>query len=254
MKPHHAIILAAGRGRRLGGLTAERPKCLVPVLGRSLLEWQREALAGGGVTEVAIVRGYQGHQLERPDVTLFDNPRWAESNMVRSLLTAATWLRTVPCLVCYSDLVYFDSTVRALMDTEGDIALTFDRNWRAQWEARFGDPLVDAETFAVDATGRVTDIGRKPTSLAEIGGQYMGLLKFTPSGWRDVENVLANLDSSVVDRLDMTGLLQRLIGDGIAVQGVPTTDPWFEVDSETDLAACNEAMRHLLRPNDRLRD
>lgn len=245
MTVRRAVVLAAGRGSRLGGLTSERPKCLVPVLGRPLLEWQMEALRGAGVEEVGVVRGYMGEMLERPGVRLFDNPRWAATNMVRSLQCAAEWLRDAPCLVSYADLVYFAPTVASLAQSPADIALTFDLNWQAQWEARFGDPLVDAETFAIDAAHRITDIGRKPSSLAEINGQYMGLLKFTPAGWASVERMLDGLAPEAADRLDMTSLLRRLIESGVAIVGVGITDVWFEVDSATDIEVCEATLARL---------
>jgi choline kinase len=194
------------------------------------------------VTDIGIVRGYQGQVLDRPGVTFFENPRWAETNMVRSLECAAAWLRESPCLVSYADIVYFESTVRALNATTANLALTFDLNWRRQWEARFGDPLLDAETFAVNAEGFVTDIGRRPTRLDEINGQYMGLLKITPDGWRAVEHALAAAGAAA-DRLDMTSLFQRLIAAGTPVTGVPVSDPWFEIDSQTDLDVCERELR-----------
>ena len=49
------IILAAGRGSRMKNLTADRPKCLVELRGKALLDWQLEALRAAGVTEIAIV-------------------------------------------------------------------------------------------------------------------------------------------------------------------------------------------------------
>ena len=53
-----AIILSAGQGRRLLPLTASRPKCLIELGGRSLLEWQLISLAAAGVREAVIVVGY----------------------------------------------------------------------------------------------------------------------------------------------------------------------------------------------------
>lgn len=252
MTPPRAIILAAGRGSRLGGHTGDRPKCLVPVGGRPLLEWQIDALAKAGVTSIAVVRGYEGWQLEGRATELFDNPRWAQTNMVRSLECAAAWLRESACIVSYSDIIYFESAVRQLIAAESDIAITFDREWRKQWEDRFGDPLIDAETFQVDGSGRVTDIGRKPTSLDQVNGQYMGLLKFTPAGWRDVESELAAAGPTTVDRLDMTSLLRLLIGRGVQVQGVGLSERWFEVDSPSDLELCEQFLSggHISSPRD----
>ncbi|HEY9841671.1 MAG TPA: NTP transferase domain-containing protein, partial [Candidatus Obscuribacterales bacterium] len=77
-----AIILAAGRGSRMQGLSEAQPKCLTRLGDRPLLEWQLGALRQAGITETAVVKGYRGELLERPDLYGFENPRWAQTNMV----------------------------------------------------------------------------------------------------------------------------------------------------------------------------
>ena len=54
----NAILLSAGQGSRLLPLTAERPKCLIDFSGRSLLGWQVEMLARGGVKRIDVVTGF----------------------------------------------------------------------------------------------------------------------------------------------------------------------------------------------------
>ena len=56
------IILAAGRGSRMKHLTSERPKCMVKLQGKPLIEWQLEALRAAGIDDIAIVTGYR-HEL-----------------------------------------------------------------------------------------------------------------------------------------------------------------------------------------------
>jgi choline kinase len=80
-----AIILAAGRGSRIRQLTDDRPKCLVELRGRPLLEWQVEALRGGGAREIGIVTGYRREMLAALGLREFHNPRWQDTNMVSSL-------------------------------------------------------------------------------------------------------------------------------------------------------------------------
>ena len=58
-----AIILAAGRGIRLGDLTAEVPKCLLDVGGRPLIGYSLDRLAENGVTDTAIVTGHYDHRI-----------------------------------------------------------------------------------------------------------------------------------------------------------------------------------------------
>lgn len=230
-----AIILAAGRGSRMGGTTADQPKCLTPLHGRTLLDWQMDALSGAGIDSVALVRGYMGEKLTRDGLQSFDNPRWAETNMVMSLACASSWLASDVCLVSYSDIAYPAATARWLAAASGDIAITYYKNWRSLWEARFKDPLSDAESFRLDDCGRLLDIGARPRSLDDVQGQYMGLLRFTPRGWQSVEEVLAGLDAGQRDKLDMTSLLRLLLARGQAIAAVPVEEPWYEVDSQTDL-------------------
>lgn len=232
-----AIILAAGRGSRMKELTEDRPKCLVPLAGRPLLDYQVTALRTAGVGSIGIVRGWRKESLERPDFTPFDNPRWAETNMVASLACAGEWLRAGPCIVSYSDIVYLAPAVSVLASAPGDVAITFDPAWLNLWSRRFADPLADAETFRRNAQGHVIEIGRRAARTSEIEGQYMGLLKFTPAGWNVAERLWQGLEPARRDKLDMTSLLRLLIEGGVVpVHGVSAPGPWGEADSAEDLA------------------
>ena len=228
------IILAAGRGSRMGALTDEHPKCLTELAGRTLLEWQIEAMRDAGIRDVVIVGGYQKSCLEAYGCEVITNPRWDQTNMVGSLMCASGVLEHETCVVSYSDIVYHPDAVTRLTDLNAEIAISYDSRWRELWEARFDDPLGDAETFS-ERNGCLTDIGRKTADIADIGGQYMGLLKFSPAGWKKTTGLLGRYDSSVIDGLDMTTLLQKLIADNIAVHVVEIEGRWCEVDTEQDL-------------------
>ncbi len=231
-----AIILAAGRGSRMRNLTDERPKCLVELRGKSLLEWQLTAIRAAGIAEIAIVTGYKRELLNDRGLVEFYNPRWAETNMVSSLACAAQWLDAEPCIVSYSDIFYDSTAVVALMQSEAWLAVTYDANWRALWERRFGDPLLDAETFRLHADGTLAEIGNKPKTVEEIEGQYMGLLRFTPAGWSEVLRIRSELPQEIQDKMHMTGTLQRIIEAGlVTVSGVAYLGEWGEVDSVEDL-------------------
>jgi choline kinase len=231
-----AIILAAGRGSRMGRETDERPKCLLELDGRPLLEWQMHALRAAGLDEVGIVRGYRGELLEGRAERLFDNPRWRESNMVSSLACAAEWLREAPCLVSYADIFYAPQTPAALVPADGDVAIAYDPRWRELWERRFADPLDDAESFRLDRDGWLVEVGRRPGCVEEIEGQYMGLLRFTPAGWAAAERVRAELSGERRERLDMTSLLDLMLARGVRVRAVACAGEWGEVDRVEDLA------------------
>jgi len=232
-----ALILAAGRGSRMKHMTDEAPKCLIELRGKTLLQWQISALHAAGVNEIGIVRGYRKELLDNFGTATFDNPLWAETNMVSSLACASEWLREEPCLVSYSDIFYDANAVRMLMGSADELTITYDPNWRLLWQSRFANPLSDAETFRLDAQSYLLEIGQKPKSIEEIQGQYMGLLKFTPSSWKKAEVLRSSLAPALCDKLDMTGMLQYLISSyGAKIRALPYTGEWGEVDSAEDLA------------------
>ena len=232
-----ALILAAGRGSRMQHLSDERPKCLVELAGRPLLERQVAALRGAGIGEIGVVRGYRAEMLAFPGLTYFDNARWAETNMVASLAAASEWLRTGPVIVSYADIFYRSALVRSLGGVAGDLVITYDRAWRRLWTQRFADPLADAETFRTNDAGELLEIGGRTRSIDEIQGQYMGLLKFTPVAWRAVEALRASLKATLRDRLDMTGLLRRLLAARtVGIHTLGTDGQWGEVDNPGDVA------------------
>src|SRR6202050_2113488 len=122
-----AVILAAGRGRRLGPLGDDRPKCLVELAGKPLIERQISALRRGGVDEIGVVRGYRAEMIDFPGLAYFANERWAETNMVMSLAAAASWLRSGPVIVSYADIFYRGELVRGLAGAAGPLVFSFAR-------------------------------------------------------------------------------------------------------------------------------
>jgi L-glutamine-phosphate cytidylyltransferase len=238
-----ALILAAGRGSRMGHLGAHRPKCLVELEGEPLIARQIAALRRGGADEIGVVRGYRAEMIDFPGLTYFANERWAETNMVMSLAAAGSWLRTGPVVVSYADIFYRSELVRGLAGAQGQLVISYDRDWRRLWTRRFADPLADAETFRIDPAGQLLEIGGKTARIEDIEGQYMGLLRFTPPAWSAVEKLLSSLDAPIRDRLDSTGLLRRLLAEKFPINTFATAGQWGEIDNPEDVALYHDMVR-----------
>ena len=231
-----AIILAAGRGSRMKDHTIKKPKCFVNLGGKALLDWQVQALHAADIHDIAVVRGYLPDTFDcRNFKACFDNLRWSETNMVRSLQSADSWLRSEACIISYSDIVYHSSIVSTLEQAEGSIVVAYDTDWYRLWSERFTDPLEDAETFRVDGYGHLAEIGEKAKTIGEIGGQYIGLIKCTPQGWKAVTDTLMDIPPNEVDKLDMTALLSLLIRKGVTITTVGIRGQWCETDDASDL-------------------
>lgn len=230
------IILAAGRGSRLGPLTDESPKCLTLLAGKPLINWQMEAFYKNNFKDLGVVLGYQANQLKFPEwKAIFENLNWKNTNMVMSLVCASEWLNQDTCLISYSDIVYHPDHLNRLVNTKGDIVITYDKNWLELWSSRFEEPLSDAETFKLDSQGHLIEIGNRSKSIEEIEGQYMGLLKITPKGWLTIHNYLSSLKKEEQNKLDMTGLLNGLLRKNQIINTVAIHGNWLEVDTKSDL-------------------
>lgn len=231
------IILAAGRGSRMGDMTDKKPKCLIEINEKSLLDHQISAFKEEGINDIAIVTGYKREMLMSYGLKEFYNSRWQKTNMVSSLLCGNEWLQDSPFIVSYSDIFYSPSAIKLLKQSNDNLAITYDPNWLSLWEKRFSNPLDDAETFNLSSDRTtVTEIGNKANSINEIQGQYMGLLYFSKKAWYLVNKLLSQIDPSEKDIMSMTELLQNIINlTKLDVKAIKYLDLWGEIDSMHDL-------------------
>ena len=231
-----AIILAAGRGSRMNEGTADIPKCMMKLSGKTLLDRCMTSLlsAGFDLPDIGIVTGYKCEKIQIEGVRYFHNPDWENTNMFVSLTMAGEWLQNETCIVSYSDIIYQPSAVKKLMKCDSEFAITYYTGYWKLWSKRFANPLEDLETFKMNG-GRLIEIGDKPASKEDVQGQYMGLLRFTPSGWLKIEDAIQKPMPKPLERLDMTTLLQHLSTLGYMVDVIPADELWLECDNPQDI-------------------
>jgi len=237
-----AIILAAGEGTRLRPYTDDRPKCLVEVNGASLLDRQLAVLKSELIKSITLIGGYRSDMLKRKGIELRINKDYAKTNMVWTLFCAEDELEG-DIIISYGDIVYSHEILAALLKSKADIDVAIDLEWESYWRARNEDPLDDAETLKLANDGRILEIGQKPKTLAEIEGQYMGLMKFTAKGIQQLKKTFhgakktGSLRGKPLKNAYMTDLLQAVIDSGHSVNSVPVHGGWVEVDTVSDLTS-----------------
>jgi L-glutamine-phosphate cytidylyltransferase len=235
-----AVILAAGRGSRLGNMTADQPKCMVELQGRPLLHWQLASLKSAGIKETLVVTGYQQDKLPVPDRQKRYNPDWSTTNMVASLLAASNDI-SESGIVSYSDIIYSPHTISALMKAEGELSIAIDRGWEKLWRLRFENPLDDAESLVLGSENEVLEIGQKVSDISKVEGQYMGLLKIGPQAIDWIMKLCLD-DRELLRKLDMTSLLSLWLQDGKRIQTVENNEAWCEIDSVSDLEVARKML------------
>tara|TARA_B110000977_G_C11088096_1_gene495587 strand:+ start:177 stop:896 length:720 start_codon:yes stop_codon:yes gene_type:complete len=234
------IILAAGRGSRMGALTDNSPKALLTVRGQSLIDLQLSAFKNAGINDVTIVTGYLSEMLRSYGTCQAHNSKWNQTNMVSSLLSVSSILSKHNCIVSYADIFYKTSAIQDLKLDNRKIAICYDPNWLDLWSRRFNDPIDDAENFKIDQNSFVTDIGRPIKNINDVDGQFMGITKYTPAGWSLVESILGSSNINDISNMDTTTLLRKLVAVYPGILGaVKYLDDWGEVDSMSDLILYN---------------
>lgn len=240
-----ALILAAGEGTRLRPLTNNTPKCLVPLVGRSLLERQIETLKSEGIHDIHIATGYEAVQIEKLGFDTSYNEHFQKTNMVESLFSAIDFIKSCDedLIISYGDIVYNPENLNKLIQSNSEIALMIDKNWRELWSLRLDNPLDDAETLILGPDGLILELGQKPKSYEQIHGQYTGLIKVRHDKINEFVECYLSLDrqgtydGNNFHNMYMTSFLQILINHHWEVKAVEVQSGWLEVDSIDDLEA-----------------
>ena len=228
-----AIILAAGRGSRLPKHLSLKPKVLLKVGSETILHKQIQNFQSIGIKNIALVTGYKADKFLKFKLKKFHNNKWMKTNMVYSLNKANQWLKNYTCIVSYGDIIYEKKALKNLLFSKNDIVISYDKNWKKLWKKRFKNPLEDAETFKISKK-KIKEIGKKTRNINEIQGQYMGLIKFKPQGWRKFKECLKKDFRGKFNSLYLTDIFQKLIQKKIQICGTKYTGKWAEVDSEKD--------------------
>lgn len=248
------VILAAGQGTRLRPLTDDRPKCMVAVNGRSILDRQLDTMHTCGIkdSDITIVAGYRGDVLQKKfgdtDVEIIINEEFETTNMVCSLMCARSLMETQEdILISYGDIIYNDTVLKKILASEEPASVIVDDGWYSYWSQRCENPLDDAETLMFDENDNLTEIGQKTTDLSKVQSQYIGLMRFRNSGLQAMLNLALTAKertaqgialwrtSRTYQKMYMTDLLQGLIDEGNKLKAVHINRGWYEIDDCEDL-------------------
>ena len=244
-----AIVLAAGRGSRMGKSSKNLPKSFMKInRGERLIECILKKFLKKKI-KVTIVTGYKSFlfkYLKNDYVEIKKNSRWKSTNISASLYHADETLCKEDCIISYADIYYQDSAINLLMNnTKKDcITILSYSNWKKLWIKRFKNPLSDLESFKLGKNKRLVEIGNKPKSIKDINGQYMGLFKITPTAWKKIKKFLKNNKIDLF-KLDITTLFNIVITNDICPIFVKNySDAWFEVDSYKDFKILRKSIEN----------
>ncbi len=231
-----AIILAAGIGSRLKPETCSRPKCLVEVLGKPILEYQLTALESTSVRDIVIVSGYKSHEIERyikkrknrKNVTIIINDNYECTNNMYSLFLALSSI----------DLKEYDYyfVINGDVVIEPKIAKALD-NVNISTIAVDTSLYLDESMKVTIVNGKITNIS-KNIPIKESNGVSIDFYGFRQT---DMMKLFEVIKRQYIDKNDLGKwtevAIQKALQDDVLVM-VPkdiTGLIWWEIDNEIDL-------------------
>lgn len=252
-----AVIAAAGQGfkEHLMPLIADRPKSMLEVKGKTILQRQIDSLVSCGIRKISVVRGYKKEMVNVPDVTYFDNDRYNETTALGSFFCAEEALdgRT---LLLYGDIVFDRGILEKLLKSEADITVVVDHSRTVGHASGNGSSpsypemiqtqrqlKSEAMFLPEDSLNTALKAGRK-LEASHANAEFIGMALFSEKGTEQLKSVYNESKSAnngepfheaaAFEMASFSDLLQEMIDRGVTVSCLDIYKGWVEVDTFDD--------------------
>ncbi len=231
------VILAAGRGTRMGELTAQLPKPMVKVAGRPVLEYMVEGLRGAGVTDLLIVVGYRREVIRDhfQDGSAFGlRIQYAEQVVQdgtgKVVELARDFCQNDPFFLCYGDILVSPEAYLNLVELEeAEMILT----------VRYTEDLSKGGAVVLNRKAEVVDLREKPNP-GEIKTNWYnaGIYVFRSS----IFSFVTRLRKSARGEYELTDAIRAMLLEGHRIKAVEIKGAWADVRDPEVLAELNRAV------------
>jgi len=253
-----AIIIAAGFEPDLLPLIKDRPKAMLEIRGRSILERQIETLNACSIKDVVVVRGYRKEAFTLRTPRYYDNDDYESTGELYSLFRAEHELHG-RVVVLYSDVLFDPGILEKLLKAEGDVNIVVDRAWYDNRKLGLAPerPYEDLVVTERPPSGGYRYLpGQEDSRVLRIGhdlprdecdGEFIGLMMLSPEGCDRLREAYARAcagdpeapfaEAPRFRQAKLTDLLQALIDGGETVHAVDIYKGWTEIDTFEDYQA-----------------
>ena len=247
-----AIIPAAGFEKQLLPLIQDKPKCLLDIKGKTILERQIAALNEVNIKDIAVVRGYQKEKIAFPNLRYYDNDRYEDTGELTSIFCAEQALEG-RCLLLYSDIIFETGILLKLLKSPADFTIVVDLAWADQ--RKLPRPHFKPDLVLLDnppATGYRFVPPDRPNRLVKIGqhldaerahGEFIGLAMLSERGTEQFQSAYKSVaknpeapfhEAPSLAKASLTDMLQELVDRGHDVSCLTIYKGWMEVDTFED--------------------
>ena len=238
-----ALIIAAGLGSRLKKHTENLPKCMLDFGGKTLLQRQLDSYKKCGIKDISLIRGYKKEKINYKGIKYFENTDYKNNNILNSIFYAEKVI-SGNIIISYSDILFNSSVVERTLDSDHDISVVVDIDWRGYYVGRKEHPISEAENVIFNSNNEVEKIGKINTGNEEVHGEFIGMIKLSNRGTEIFKEHFHRLKkiywnkpfqrAKIFQKAYLTDFIQELVDIGIKVHCVIIESGWKEIDTVED--------------------
>ena len=230
-----AIIIAAGRGSRLGEITENVPKPLVEVNGESILGRQIFLFKQLGIDDIVVITGYKREKIIFKDVNYVVNHLYSSTEQLFSLMRARNFF-SGELIVTFGDIIYDQEILNQMISEKGDLVLAFEKNWKESYANRSDNPAIYSD-FAHIKNKKVnkffTNLDDESFDTDDVV-EFIGMMKLSSNITEVFLTQYLEIEK-VAEKLKIISFLEMLRSSGVDMSTYFVKNKWCEIDTPQDL-------------------
>ena len=237
------IIISAGNASRLEDLTKGKPKGLLDINGKIILDRQISLFKKNGIDQIIIITG-PNKNFGIENVSYINDANYEQHDVLGSLMVAKDEIKG-KILTSYSDILFEESILQQLLEFPGDIGLPVDLNWEKSYEDRTEHPKSEADNVLIK-NEKITRIQKhiEKKDDRDIIGEFLGPMIFSEKGPKIFVEQFLKLQKThqgsfhkapSLKKAYLTDMLQELIDLGYDIVPIVINGKWCEIDTPQDL-------------------
>jgi len=238
-----ALIVAAGLGSRLKAHTENIPKCMLDFGGKTLLQRQLLSYRKNDIKDISVIRGFKKNKINYKGIKYFDNNDFMDNNILNSIFYAEDIING-NVIISYSDILFEPFVVKRAMESDHDISVVVDIDWRDYYIDRKDHPLSEAENVIFNSNNEVIKIGKIASEKEEVHGEFIGMIKLNQRGCEILKQNFHRVKkhfwnkpfqrAKIFQKAYLTDMIQELVDIGIKVHCIIIERGWKEIDTVED--------------------
>ncbi len=256
LRADSVIIPAAGEDEILKPILNGKPKTMLEISGKTILDRQIDSLNANGLSNITVVTGYAGDKIQASNIGTIHNPNYSKGTTLHSLMLARSKMENGFTML-YSDILLEDHILSPLVRCQEDIVLVVDNaiQFHRHEEGKVVDFVISRNKSSRNKRkirfiyeNSIAKIGEK-IDPEEATHEFIGLAKFSKTGAENFvqtfedcsQNHNSNLSKNKeFGQFSFTNLIQEMIDRGFPVHFFEIHQGWLEIHDENDVALANE--------------